>query len=940
MSNQLSEQWQSLIPTGHALYESAQQVLMGSDYATQWGERNRERAEELISSADISRIYQADSYTDLLQHALAEVEDETGLQQRLRYFRQREMVRIIWRDLAGWADLAETVRDLSAMADACISQSLALLHRWQIEQLGTPVDAEGNEQFLVVLAMGKLGAGELNLSSDIDLIFTYPKRGDTQGGRKELSNEEFFIRLSRKLIQSLDNVTVDGFVFRVDMRLRPFGDSGVLAACFDSMEDYYQTQGREWERYAMIKARAVTGTTHAKKEIMDLLRPFVYRRYLDYGVFDSLREMKSLIVAQLKRKGMEENIKLGAGGIREIEFIGQVFQLIYGGRDLPLQQRPILTILDLLAKRSVLSEYAFDELHTAYDFLRRTEHRIQAWEDKQTHELPDDDEGKLRIASLMGFTTWADFYQVLMDHRDKVQQHFEQVLTSPQREDNEQGKVSFFISTDEEKIDYLHDLGFSHSERCLGLVDSLLTSHTCRNLGVTERDRLEKLLPLLIQAAAIVRNPDSSLDRLITLLEAVMRRSSYMALLVENPLALSQLVKLCAASPFISKQLTRHPVLLDELLDPRTLYDVPNRQQQQSALEQCLASVDEGDLEQQMYLLREFKQIASLHVAAADITDVLPLMRVGDQLSELAELQLDQVMKLVWRHLVDKHGRPPCTDNDDLSQCGFTILAYGKLGGLELGYGSDLDLVFIFDDTVQGMTDGDKPIDSAMFYTRLAQRMIHLLNTTTSAGILYEIDMRLRPNGLSGLLVAALSGFAEYQQDDAWTWEHQALVRARSVAGDSQLAQKLLDIRQEVMSRQRDEQALITDVADMRAKMRGQLDKSTESLFDLKQGVGGITDIEFLVQYSVLAWSKTLPELLLYSDNIRILSALKTSGKLSEEDSAVLAGAYRFYRNLANHCVLQEVPAMVPVADVAIYQPQVRAIWQRWFNAHRGNTVK
>lgn len=929
-SNSLSEQWQSLISFDDSLLSSAEKVLMGSDYVVQWGHRYPDRAQELIASSDITTPYDGNSYQIRLQAVLERVTDETTLQQKLRYFRQREMVRIIWRDLAGWADLAETVRELSAMADACVSQSLALLHQWQCQQLGTPCDVDGNEQQLIVLGMGKLGAGELNLSSDIDLIFTYPEEGETQGGRKTLSNEEFFSRLGRKLIQSLDNVTVDGFVFRVDMRLRPFGESGALAASFDAMEDYYQTQGREWERYAMIKARAITGSEAAKKAIMSLLQPFVYRRYLDYGVFDSLREMKSMIAAQLHRKGMEDNIKLGAGGIREIEFIGQVFQLINGGRDQLLQQRPILTILDLLAEREVLLPQAVDDLKTAYDFLRRTEHRIQAWADKQTHLLPQDGSGQQRIATLMGFADWQQFLQVLSEHRHRVQSHFEQTLTAPQSEQADSDTVSLFSSAEEDKLHYLQQLGFDDVDACFAVLDDLLNSHHFRNIGAAGRERLEKLLPLLVQAAAQMTQPDQCLLRLMPLLEAIMRRSAYMALLVENPMALSQLVKLCAASPWISTQVARHPILLDELLDPRSLYQVPDREQQQAALVQWLSQADDSDLERQMELLREFKQVASLHVAAADITGVLPLMRVGDQLSELAEIQLEQVMRLAWQYLVQRHGRPPCTDNDDLNQCGFSVLAYGKLGGLELGYGSDLDLVFIFDDASnEGMTDGDKPVDASMFYIRLAQRMIHLLNTVTRGGILYEVDMRLRPNGNSGLLVTALSGFEDYQNEDAWTWEHQALVRARCVAGDKQLAHKIELIRSQILEKNRDQQALVAEVRDMRAKMRSNLDKSSEQLFDLKQGEGGITDIEFLVQYAVLAWSTQLPELHVYTDNIRVLDALKSTDKISEQECKLLADAYRFYRSLANHCVLQEMPAVVPIAEVAEFQLQVKDIWQR-----------
>jgi len=440
-------------------------------------------------------------------------------------------------------------------------------------------------------------------------------------------------------------------------------------------------------------------------------------------------------------------------------------------------------------------------------------------------------------------------------------------------------------------------------------------------------------LPLLVQAIANVAEPEQCLSRVLPFVEAIMRRSAYMSLLVENALALSQLVKLCAASPWISNQLVQHPMLLDELLDPRSLYHVPDRAEQAESLKAALSEVEQSDLEQQMYLLREFKQIASLHVAAADVTGVLPLMRVGDQLSELAKIQLDYVMQLAWQHLVARHGRPPCTDNDDLSQCGFTVLAYGKLGGLELGYGSDLDLVFLFDDEAnQGVTDGDKPIDGLMFYIRLAQRMIHIMNTVTSGGILYEIDMRLRPNGNSGLLVTAISGFADYQYNEAWTWEHQALVRARSVAGDVHLALQIAEIRQQVLTANAQQTSLASDVCDMRAKMREQLDKSTEQMFDLKQAVGGITDIEFMVQYAVLAWSNTLPSLLVYTDNIRILDALKDSDKLGSDQAELLADAYRFYRNLANHCVLQEKPTLVPIADVEDYRHHVEALWQQCFD--------
>ena len=926
----ISEQWQRILAADKVIRVSAQQVLGGSEYANEWGQCYEERAQELISSGDIHLVYDDDAYQQRLNSRLKQVSDNVMLQQKLRYFRQREMVRIIWRDLAGWADLSETTGDLSRMADTCIQQALAVLHQWQSDDLGVPCNSRGEEQELLVLGMGKLGASELNLSSDVDLIFSFPEKGYTQGGYEKLSNEEFFIRLGHKLIQALDLVTADGFVFRVDMRLRPFGESGALVSCFDSMEDYYQTQGREWERYAMIKARAITGSEESKEKLMDLLRPFVFRRYLDYGVFDSLREMKTMISGQLRSKGMENNIKLGEGGIREIEFIGQVFQLIHGGRDLPLQQRPILTVLDLLSERQFLSQSTIDELKRAYIFLRRVEHRIQAFADKQTHQLPEDKAGLLRIAKLMGFNSSPDFLFVLGKYRSQVQSHFELLLTRGALEDIEE--VSLLTSVDEEKVSYLTGLGFQKPKVIVSYLAGLLESNAYQKLGDIERLRLTRLLPLIVRAASSLSNADICLRRLMPLLESILRRTAYMSLLVENPLALAQLIKLCDASPWISSQLASYPVLLDELLDSRSLYGVPQREEQTIKLLQTLDVVHETDLEQHMYLLREFKQIASLHVAAADITNVLPLMKVGDQLTELAEILIEQVLKLAWQHLVLKYGRPPCTTGDDLNTCGFTVLAYGKFGGYELGYGSDLDLAFLYDSNINnGFTDGEKPIEALVFYTRLAQRMIHLLSTVTAGGILYEIDLRLRPNGLSGLLVTDISGFKDYQQEDAWTWEHQALVRARCVTGDEVLSKRIESIRQQILGQERNLTILTKDVSKMRAKMREQLNKSTIDLFDLKQGKGGIADIEFMVQYAVLAWSSATPDLLIYTDTIRSLEALIDSGKLSGHESSMLADAYRFYRKLANYCILQEKPTVVPAQEVAKYRTQVIGIWLRWF---------
>ena len=911
VADNLANKWPCALQNS-ALLDSALVVLDGSDYVYQWGQRYPDRATQLIESGAIFKRYSYADYQRDLAKLLATVTDEATLHHTLRIFRQQAMVRIIWRDLARLADLNETMQDLSALADACIKQTLSILYDWQTSTLGTPYDADGKPQQMMVIAMGKLGAYELNVSSDIDLIFAYSAEGDTQEGQRTVSHQTFFVRLGQKFIQALSNITSDGLVFRVDMRLRPFGDSGALALSVAAMEDYYQTQGREWERYAMIKARLLTGEAAAKKELGALLKAFVYRRYLDYGVFDALRDMKAMMATQIQRKDMADNIKLGIGGIREIEFIGQMFQLVYGGKHPSLQQRQILTILDALAKKDILPVQVVACLKQAYVFLRKVEHRLQAYADKQTHCLPTTDAAQMRLAQLMGFADWQGFLSVLSDYRQQVQAHFEQILALPNNETS--ARASTLLTANlAEKQAYLAQLGFAKPKASADELVALINCHHFRYLSRNGHARLQKLLPLLVQAAAKLSHPDTCLLRLCRLLESIMRRTAYMVLLIENEVALLQLAKLCNASAMISHQLARHPVLLDELLDPRQLYQTFSGQDQQDRLANALAAVEEGDLEQQMEVLRTFKQVATLHVATANMTGVLPLMKVADRLSELADMQLTQVMRLAWRYLVTKYGRPPCTQHDDLSQSGFAVVAYGKLGGLELGYGSDLDLVFIFDDHQQGDTDGEKSLDVLTFYIRLAQRMIHFLNTLTPNGVLYQVDTRLRPNGSSSVLATGISAFADYQRHDAWTWEHQALVRARCVAGDTILAQKISDIRCQVLARKRTRKVLLSEVAAMRAKMRKELDKSTSQLFDLKQGIGGMTDIEFMVQYAVLAWSSEHPELLKYTDNIRLLAALKLTGKLNEQDSDMLAGAYRFYRAKANHCALQEIEAVVAV---------------------------
>ena len=905
-----------------------------SEFVAQSCLRDGHLLNNLLSSGDLWRRYDKGEYRQRVQQALVNCDNEAQLGESLRKLRRREMVRIAWRDLAGHADMVSTTADLSALADTCIDEALSRLHIWLCEQWGTPCDSEGQPQQLVVLGMGKLGAHELNYSSDVDLIFAYPEDGETRDGRRTLSNQEYFIKLGQALIRTLDTNNAWGFVFRVDMRLRPFGESSALALSFDAMEDYYQVHGREWERYAMIKARVCAGDLAAGAELMSRLKPFVYRKYVDFGAFASLREMKAMIAREVQRKGMANNVKLGAGGIREVEFIGQAFQLIRGGRETTLQVRRILSVLEALRGFDLLPDFVVDELVDAYIFLRNVEHRIQEYAEQHTHMLPTDEESKVRLAWSMGFADWAEFEAVLRDHMRLVHEHFEQVFAAPQTEHAEGDHLDLTgvwqgLLDEEQALAALQQLGYGNTIEVYGLIQGLRKGRAYLGMSAQGRTRMNQLIPLLIGAVAAAQQPDQTLARLLKLIESIGRRSAYIALLVENPMALSQLVRLCDASPWIAHYLSRNPQLLDELLDPRSLYQPPQRDAIQNEVRQRLMQLDAEDTEGQMEVLRRIKQAAVLRVAAADVMEAVPLMVVSDHLTDIAEVMVDAAFDLAWRHLVARHGRPLCGDSR-VCDTGFAVIAYGKMGGLELGYGSDLDIVFLHSAESSGrMTTGEKPVDNAVFYARLGQRMIHILNTRTPAGVLYEVDTRLRPSGASGLLVSNIDAFADYQRQHAWTWEHQALVRARLITGDQGIAAAFTHLREEILTRQRELPVLQQEVREMREKMRGQLSKAKSGKFDLKQDHGGIADIEFMVQYAVLAWANTHHELLQYSDNIRLLETLASCGHLSKADSALLCDAYRTYRRSLHHLALQELPGLVEENEFSELRAGVQRLWQQ-----------
>ncbi|MEQ1766080.1 MAG: bifunctional [glutamate--ammonia ligase]-adenylyl-L-tyrosine phosphorylase/[glutamate--ammonia-ligase] adenylyltransferase [Methylotenera sp.] len=835
--------------------------------------------------------------------------DEASLKQALRRLRQQVMARIIVRDLNGFADLFEVMRTTSALAECAINTSLAYLNEWLVDAFGQPVDGEGQLQNFIVIGMGKLGGRELNVSSDIDLIFAYESEGETNGG-KSISNQDFFTRLAKKLIAAIDEITEDGFVFRVDMRLRPFGSEGALVSNLDALEEYYQNNGREWERYAWIKGNEVTGGNQVSK----LLKPFVFRKYLDFGAFASMRDLKIQIQRDVNSKGMHDNIKLGRGGIREIEFVAQVFQLIRGGQDQSLQIKPTLSVLELLKNKGLLPEKTVGELSEAYVFLRNLEHRLMYVDDAQTQELPKIDEAKARIAKAMGFADWQEFLVKLNVYRQQVQQHFDATFSDAEGSNDElETEKAIWDGTilEQQALCALQKLGFVEAIETLRRIHNLRQSSRYHQLPELSRQRFDALMPLAISQAATMQNADVSLTRVTDLLESICRRASYLALLAEHPQAMQLLVKLCSSSPWLTQYLTQHPILLDELLDTRTLYSAPDFTALRAELYERLAEV-EGDIERQMDVFRHFKHANIFRFAAQDINGELSPEKLSDYLSELADLVMSVSLEVIWPNVRGKHLDVPK----------FAVIGYGKLGGKELGYASDLDIIFLYD---------DHSSDAGEVYARFAQRINNWFNSLTSAGLLYETDMQLRPDGNSGLLVSSVAAFKEYQMQKAWVWEHQAITRARFVAGDKQIGEAFEKIRFEVMTQPRDLAQLKAEVQSMREKMRSA-QHIEANMFDIKHSIGGIIDVEFLVQYLVLAHAKQYPQLTGNIGNIGLLRLLASLNIIDQDLADKVVLAYRDYRHTQHMLKLQGAAHLrVEMSEVSEHATAVKDLWQQVF---------
>ena len=881
--------------------------------------------------ADERRYYQ-----QWLNEHLTSVLDETALMKALRLFRRYILVRLEWSQLTYTSSDEQILSQLSELAEVIIVTARDWLYELSCKEWGTPCSHQGEPQPLLVLGMGKLGGGELNFSSDIDLIFTYPEHGQTQGGRRELDNAVFFTRLGQRLIKALDSITEDGFVYRVDMRLRPLGEGGPLVLSFSSMEDYYQEQGRDWERYAMVKAKVLGDQQNSfTKELYQMLKPFVYRRYIDFSVLQSLRNMKSMIEREVRRRGLKNNIKLGAGGIREIEFIVQVFQLIRGGRVIGLQTRSLLTALQVIEQESLLDTNEVAQLRNNYLFLRRCENLLQAINDEQTQTLPEEELDQIRLATNMGFTNWSEFIEQLTVRMQQNRLIFNALIGNDDSESVPNTKQYNDLFDDLWVPDLqlsdikavLPNYSDSDAEQLYQMLIQFRNDIGKRTIGVRGREILDQLMPRLLDAICNEQQAIMVFSRILPLLVNIVSRTTYLELLLEYPSALKQLIRLCSASPMISDQLAHYPILLDELIDINSLYQTIEPNEYKSQLYQYLLRIHVDDEEQQLEALRQFKQMQLLHIAAADVEHVLTTMKVSDHLTYVAEALLDFVVQMAWSQMVERYGKPAhLADNHK----GLVVVAYGKLGGWELGYGSDLDLVFLHDCPANSVTNGDKQIDSRQFYLRLVQRIIHLFNVRTSFGILYEVDVRLRPQGDAGLLACSLDSFADYQMNEAWTWEHQALVRARAVYGENDLIKRFNQIRHDVLCKPRDENQLKTEVRQMREKMRNHLGTTQAELFNLKIDEGGIGDIEFLSQYLVLNYAHSHPKMTTWSDNVRILE-LATHYQIMDSDEAEqLTQAYIDMRNQIHQLALQLLPSTVNSSQFYREKQIVKQSWQKW----------
>jgi glutamate-ammonia-ligase adenylyltransferase len=901
-----------------AILDSLPKVWVCSRFIADSCIRDPDLLPELVRSGDLQRGYLGSSYAKQLNKF--DVESEQDLHRVLRVFRRREMVRIAWRDIAGWSQLDETLNDVSLLAESTIQFALDYVYRQACEKYGPPIGKDGDSLQMVVLGMGKLGARELNYSSDVDLIFAIPEEGYFND-RKGTSYSEFFTRVGRKLVQALDSVTVDGFVFRVDMRLRPWGDGGPLVSTFDALEKYYREQGREWERYAMVKVRAIAGDMVKAGKLQERLLPFVYRSYLDYSVFSELRVLKQQIVEQQMRRNKMDNIKLGPGGIRDIEFIAQVFQLIRGGRDPKLQDRRLQHILRILAADELLPDKIVEEIIEAYKFLRVVEHRLQQYEDKQTNDLPESDVALQRLAFSMDFGGWAAMSQQLERTRQSVRAIFEQVFSAPQFQDVPAQAEAVWHSAldlDEENICKIEELGYLDSELALEAIANFKSCHVYRSLGEKGRKAINQLMPLTISAAAATQSPAQTLLRVTQFFSGVAKRSVYLSLFLEDPLALSELVKLASLSPWVLEHISHDPLLLDELLNPNKLYEPLIKQELSSALKKKLSGIDCNDIESQLQELRYFQLVYILRVAAADISGAIPLITVSDYLSDIAEVLLEEAACLAWRAASEMFG---FSDVEAEPLKGFGVIASGALGARELSYDSTLELEFLFNKEME-LSVGLDTRNVARF---VARRLNLLMTTPTTSGKLYRLQSTPANAAGSELLIFEL---ARFLSSDLSELEKARSVQARFLFGDDRLKVSFDSYRKaQLTSRMTTSEFYEKTIAGYRSLSNVQSDQ-----FCIDEGEGGLNDIRWIAACGVMCCPLDDARLLDSVETMSLLYELATVGFLSMDEYLGLQRAYMVYREKIHLLDLQHQTYLVSAGELRELRAGVVEVFDRIFN--------
>jgi glutamate-ammonia-ligase adenylyltransferase len=904
-----------------------ERVLLASDFAYESFLRDPS-----LLGPDLLRLMSDPRHADARAGVLAAASGEVELAAELRLFRQREAIRLIWRDLNDLDTVETTLAGASVLAETCIEAALACAERKIATRHGAVRDASGGTQRMVVFGLGKLGGGELNFSSDIDLVFAFAEDGTSDGARP-LDAEAYYARVAQAFVALIAERDANGYVYRVDLRLRPFGHSGRTVLSFAAMEQYYQREGRDWERYAWIKARAVGGDRIGGARLLDTLRPFVFRRYLDYSAFAGLREMKALIDAEVARKDLADDLKLGPGGIREIEFIVQLVQLIRGGREPALRARGLLPALAAAEQLGFIPSGRAIKLRDAYRFLRRVENRVQMFADQQTHAIPEDIDVRERIALALGWPAWSALADVLAVHRAAVAEEFAALMAADQRAEARRGESAWIVlwrSIVNDGVDRaaLRSAGFDPADDVASALESLLASSALRNMSARSRERLDRVMPTLLAAAAGSAEPARCLVPMLRLVQAVARRSVYLVLLDEQPAALRRLSTVLTSSTFLAERVIAHPLLLDDLFDDRGDAGAPDRELVAAELARRLDALGGGDAEAEIELIQEARQSALFRIGLAFLGGRIDAIGAARALAEVAEVALNAVLRIALRDLAATHGRLPGALHD---AGGFAVIAYGSFGGSELGFGSDLDLVFLYDGALaQHESDGARALDGVRWFTRLAQRVVHLLDVQTRAGKLYEVDVRLRPDGGKGLLVLGIDAYEAYLRERAWTWELQALVRARAVAGDPALGARFARVRSALLAAPRDTARVREEIGSMRARWRAERDRSDAERFDLKQGAGGLVDIEFLLQGIVLLHAATKPALLEGGGTPSLIAAAAEAGVLSDADARTLADAHAALLARAIACTLDGRPR-IAVRDAQIEQAigAVRAVAQR-----------